>query len=151
MKIRWKKIFAGSLALVFFVSGCSKPPSAIKASYVSSLKYESSSCDQLKQEIVKVEDKISDLSKAQEAEANKDAVMMGIALLLFWPALFFLMGTDNEAELARLKGEYETLESVAIEKQCDYAVPMREARLKREEERKKAEEEMAKMTGKGVR
>jgi len=38
---------------------------------------------------------------------------------LFWPALFFLDGDNPQAvEYARLKGERETLEKVAIDKNC---------------------------------
>lgn len=40
---------------------------------------------------------------------------MGVGLVLFWPALFFLAGDDQKEELARLKGEYEALEKASIQ------------------------------------
>ena len=45
---------------------------------------------------------------------------MGVGLILFWPALFFLEGGDGpEAqEYARLKGEREAIERSSIKKKC---------------------------------
>ncbi len=45
---------------------------------------------------------------------------MGIGLILFWPALFFLEGGDGaEAmEYARIKGEREAIEKRSIEQKC---------------------------------
>jgi len=38
---------------------------------------------------------------------------------LFWPAVFFLGGTkEEEAEYARLKGEYDALEQASILRKC---------------------------------
>jgi hypothetical protein len=42
-----------------------------------------------------------------------------VAIVVFWPALFFIGGDgQTAAELGRLKGEFEALERVAIEKKC---------------------------------
>jgi len=42
------------------------------------------------------------------------------AVVIFWPAAFFVKGDgQNAAELARLKGEFEALEKVSIEKNCN--------------------------------
>jgi hypothetical protein len=39
--------------------------------------------------------------------------------VVFWPAAFLVGGDDHTtAELARLKGEFETIEKVSIEKNC---------------------------------
>ena len=48
--------------------------------------------------------------------------------------MFFLAGGDHEEELARLKGEYDALESAAIQSDCDIADDLEEARRVREEE-----------------
>lgn len=58
---------------------------------------------------------------AQKKQADTDAVAMGVGLVLFWPALFFLAGDDQKEELARLKGEYEALQQAAIQKDCEIA------------------------------
>lgn len=36
---------------------------------------------------------------------------MGVGLMLFWPALFSLAAGDEKAELARLKGEFEAMDT----------------------------------------
>ena len=45
---------------------------------------------------------------------------MAIALILFFPALFFLEGGDDAraGEYARLKGESEAMQSVSVQKKC---------------------------------
>jgi len=89
---------------------------------------------------MRVNRKIVEVTGVQRKEANKDAVAMGVGLVLFWPALFFLMGDDKKDELGRLKGEYDALESAAIRNECDVAEELRMARQQREEfERNEAE------------
>jgi len=44
---------------------------------------------------------------------------MGVGMILFWPALFALGGTkQQEAELARLKSEYDALQISVTSKKC---------------------------------
>jgi len=52
---------------------------------------------------------------------------MGVGLVLFWPALFFLAGEDKKEELARLKGDYEALQQAAIRQDCQLAPAQRDA------------------------
>ncbi len=56
----------------------------------------------------------------QDSTATKDAVVMTVGLVVFWPSLFFLSGGDgaNAAELARLKGSMDALEQAGIRKNC---------------------------------
>ncbi len=84
---------------------------------------------------------MQEVSGIQDREATSDAVVMGVGLVLFWPALFFLAdGGDREQEVARLKGEVEAVEQAAIQKECEALVQQieqeREAARKRAEARK---------------
>jgi len=56
-------------------------------------------------------------------------------MILFWPALFFLDGKNSPqaTEYARLKGERDTLERVAIAKEC--GIDIRERPIKPKETR----------------
>lgn len=57
----------------------------------------------------------------QQHKANNDAVVMGVGLILFWPALFFVKGgAETENEVAQLKGQMDTIEQVAIKKKCGF-------------------------------
>ncbi|HIF25512.1 MAG TPA: hypothetical protein EYQ41_05000 [Micavibrio sp.] len=71
---------------------------------------------------------------------------LGVCLVLFWPALFFMMGDDQEEELASLKGQYDALEQAAIQKDCDVADEIAEAR-RLEEERQAERKEMEREVG----
>ena len=55
--------------------------------------------------------------------ASNDKALVGIGMILFWPALFALGGTkQQEAEYARLKGEHDALSQAAINHKCRGAV-----------------------------
>jgi hypothetical protein len=55
----------------------------------------------------------------QDERASGDAVATGVAIVLFWPAAFFIKGDGaNAAELGRLKGVFEALERASNEKGC---------------------------------
>ena len=52
-------------------------------------------------------------------KATKDAVATTAAIIIFWPAAFFVQGDkQNAAELARLRGEMDAIEQTSIRKQC---------------------------------
>ncbi|MDX2155363.1 MAG: hypothetical protein SFW09_02540 [Hyphomicrobiaceae bacterium] len=52
--------------------------------------------------------------------------------MVFWPAAFLVGGNDhNTAELARMKGEFETIERVAIQKNCGLQIRQQQAPPKR--------------------
>lgn len=55
--------------------------------------------------------------RLDEAAAN-DSVIGVVGAVLFWPALFALAHQESRSEYARLKGEYDALQQVAIEKKC---------------------------------
>jgi len=103
------------------VSGCAKKPEDIKASYISPLTYDQYTCEQLGAEAQRVSARASEVMGVQQKKASGDAVAMGVGLILFWPALFFIKGgAETESEVARLKGEMDTIEQVAIQKQCGF-------------------------------
>lgn len=79
-------------------------------------------------EITRVSRRVSEISGVQQSQATKDSVALGVGLILFWPALFFMIGKDKEEELGRLKGEYEALEQTAIQKKCSVAEDIKAAR-----------------------
>jgi hypothetical protein len=44
---------------------------------------------------------------------------MGVGLVIFWPALFFLASdNDKREELSRLRGEYDALQQSGTMKNC---------------------------------
>ena len=111
------------------VAGCASAPVNISAAYVSPIQYSGYDCDQVRAELLRVSGKVREVAGAQKQQATNDAIAMGVGLVLFWPALFFLAGgNDRKEELSRLKGEYDALEQAAIQKNCPVASELRAGR-----------------------
>ena len=94
----------------------------MEASYVSPYKYKDYDEDQIIMEMDHVARRTNELYYSLKKESTNDNAQMAIGLLLFWPALFFLEGGDGPeaAEYARLKGEYEALRTVAVQKKISF-------------------------------
>ena len=102
-----------------FLSACAKSSKDIVGTYVSPLQYADYECPQIKSEMIRVSSKVKALTGKIDTNNENDKMITGAGLILFWPALFFLGGTkEQEAEYARLKGEYEALDRVAVQKNC---------------------------------
>ena len=107
------------IAVSILIVGCAKPVDDIQAAYVSPLQYENYSCEQIAAEGARLSARATEVMGAQQQKATGDAVAMGVGLILFWPALFFIKGSGaTEGEVARLKGEMEAIERVSIQKEC---------------------------------
>ena len=101
------------------VSSCATRPKDIAPSYVSPLIYETYDCTQMAAEAERLSSRVAEVTGVQSKKATGDAVVMGVGLVVFWPALFFIKGDGaTEGEIARLKGEMETIEKVSIQKNC---------------------------------
>lgn len=126
MKKHYVIKFVSILVIVAFVTGCATAPNRISPAHISTLQYQGCTCNQLRQELLLTNRKLSEASVQQQKEATKDAIAFGIGMLLFWPALFFMIGQDKEEEVARLKGECVAIESAAIQKECNISAELEE-------------------------
>lgn len=107
-------------ALTVALAGCSTAASDIGPAYVSPLQYQAYNCPQISGEAARVSSRAAVVAGVQDSKRTDDQIATGVAVVVFWPAAFFIRGDGQAAaELARLKGEYETLEKVAIEKNCN--------------------------------
>lgn len=108
-----------SAAVLALVSGCATSPKDIAPAYVSPVLYQNLSCEQLAAEAARVSNAAAVASGQQQAQAGKDAAMVGVSLILFWPAIFFVGGDKaSAAEIARLKGEMQAIEQANIARNC---------------------------------
>ncbi|MEE4217321.1 MAG: hypothetical protein V2I48_06915 [Xanthomonadales bacterium] len=107
-------------ALTISVCACASNPDKIDTAYVSPLTYSKYDCSQISQEMTHVQRRTTELYGRLKKERKKDNWMMGIGMVVFWPSLFALSGGDGPeaAEYAQLKGQYEALRQVSIEKKC---------------------------------
>ena len=101
------------------IASCAKDADQVGAIYVSPITYESYTCPQLAEEAQRISSRAAQAAGVQEQKATNDKVAMGVGLVIFWPALFFTKGNDeNTAELARLKGQIDAVEQASIKKKC---------------------------------
>ena len=108
-----------SAGAALFVAGCASSSSDIRGTYVSPYMYDNLSCQQIGMEAQNVSARAAEAAGAQDSQRTKDAVVTGVAIVVFWPAAFFVGGDkQNAAELARLRGELEALEQVSVRKNC---------------------------------
>lgn len=90
--------------------------------YVSSSMYSSYSCRELNVEAQRVSAAAAAAAGVQDSARTRDAVATTAALVVFWPAAFFVGGNSAQtAELARLKGQMQAIEEASIQKRCGIA------------------------------
>jgi hypothetical protein len=108
-----------TLATAFAVSGCAQQAGSVAPSYVSQNVYAGRSCSQLMTERNDIVRQVNTLTSDQNKSATTDAVTVGVALLVFWPAAIALAATDDKAqELSVAKGNYEAITGQMRAKGC---------------------------------
>jgi hypothetical protein len=110
----------GGFVLAVTLTGCASSSSQIAPSYVSPIVYDNYNCNQLRQEAQRVASRAAVAAGVQDETATNDAIVTGVAIVLFWPAAFLVSGGNkaNAAELARLRGHMDAIEQANIRKQC---------------------------------
>lgn len=120
-----KKMFKKIIVLttvVAFVAGCSTAAKDIAPTYVSPAQYSSYDCEQVRADLIRISGRVNEMTGKLDKNRENDNLTTTAGILLFWPALFFLGGTkEQEAEYAKLKGEYTALEQTSIQKRCTLA------------------------------
>ena len=93
------------------LAGCAQRADNIAPAYVSASNYSGQSCASLHNEAATISSRLNTLSGQQNSAASSDAVLTGVGLVLFWPALLVMAVPDGdaprEAEIAALKGQAE--------------------------------------------
>lgn len=118
-----KKIIACAVVACMTLGGCATASKDIAALYVSPMQYQSYDCDQLSSEAQRIQSRVVQLGGRLDTAASNDKAIAGVGVLLFWPALFALGGTkQQEADYARLRGEYDAVHQSSILKKCSGVV-----------------------------
>lgn len=114
-----KKIIALSVSASIALMGCATASKDIATAYVTPMQYQAYDCSQLTGELQRIQVRVNQLAGRLDEAASNDKAIAGVGIVLFWPALFALGGTkQQEAEYARLKGEYEALTQASVIKKC---------------------------------
>jgi hypothetical protein len=110
---------AGIVALGAALGGCASSAADITPTYVSPVTYQSFTCQQLGLEAQSISARAAALSGTQDSQRTKDAAATTAAVIIFWPAAFFVGGDkQNAAELAQMKGQMIAVEQASIAKNC---------------------------------
>jgi outer membrane murein-binding lipoprotein Lpp len=118
-----KKAIASVLAISLALAGCATASKDIAAAYTSPMQYQNHDCEQLSAEAQRINVRVNQLAGRLDEAAANDKAIAGVGAILFWPALFALGGTKNqEAEFARLKGDHDAIQQVAVIKKCPGAM-----------------------------
>jgi hypothetical protein len=111
------------IAAAVAVSGCASSASEVTPAYASPLLYHGYDCDQLGAEAQRLRVRLVDIGGRLDQAATNDKIWVGASVLLFWPAAFWVGGNKGqEAEFARLKGEFEAVQQAAIQRKCSSIV-----------------------------
>jgi hypothetical protein len=110
----------GIVALGAALGGCASSASDIGPSYISPVAYQSYTCQQLGLEAQAISTRAATLSGAQDSQRTKDGLVTAAAIVVFWPAAFFVGGDkQTAAELANMKGQMVAIEQASIAKKCN--------------------------------
>jgi hypothetical protein len=101
------------VAVLAATAACANRPESIHASYVSHEKYAYLDCPALALTMSETKAELARMSKLQDEKATGDAI--GVFLILV--PVSKLTG-DHEADVARLKGEVEAIETAQIKAKC---------------------------------
>jgi len=136
-----------TLLIVMLVSvSCAPHSYEIKSAEVSPEQYKELSCTEIYAEMNAHLRSLEELGSSINQAAETDETQTGVGLILFWPVLFWLEGSDTpEAqEYAQIRGEMLSLEHTAILKDCEEAEALAKEWREEEEQLRAAREEKKK-------
>jgi hypothetical protein len=114
-----KKLGIYAVFACLALGGCATASKDITATYTSPMQFQSYDCDQLASESQRIQARVVQLGGRLDTAASNDKAIAGVGIILFWPALFALGGTkQQEADYARLRGEYDAVQQSAVLKKC---------------------------------
>ena len=101
------------------LGGCASSAADITPAYISPVAYQTYTCQQLALEAQAISTRAAALSGAQDSQHTKDGWTTAAAVVIFWPAAFFVGGDkQTAAELAQMKGQMVAIEQASIQKKC---------------------------------
>src|SRR3982074_622456 len=87
----------GIVALGAALGGCASSSAEITPAYISPVMYQQYTCQQLAQEAQAVSTRAAALSGVQDSKRTNDGLATAAAIVVFWPAAFFVGGDKQKA------------------------------------------------------
>ena len=105
--------------IVISLSACATNPDKVASAYVPVSEYAGYTCTELRQEQASNDHEVQELYASMKSK-NRTSVTAGVvAVLVFWPALFFMKSKDAEADstYSELQGRKTAIDK-AIQSNC---------------------------------
>lgn len=110
---------ASMLGLVAILAACAQQPNKVEATYISPSQYGGKSCKQLLAQRNEIVSRVNLLTKKQKKAADTDAALVGVTMVLFWPAAFAMLLTEDENQaLSMAKGEFDAITTQMEKRGC---------------------------------
>ena len=114
--------FQHRLAVVLaaaLLAGCATRSVDVRPRSADPASYAGWGCDRVHDEIDRVQQRAADVAYAVDSRAGNNMIALGLGVTVFWPALLAMRSDGIEAEqLAELKGRYEALRQVVLQRPC---------------------------------
>jgi hypothetical protein len=102
------------------LGGCASSAADVAPAYVSPVAYQNYTCQQLALEAQSISTRAATLSGAQDKQRSNDGLATAAAVVIFWPAAFFVGGDkQTAAELSQMKGQMVAVEQASIARKCN--------------------------------
>ena len=100
------------IPLIASIAACSSGSKNVSAKYTSTSKYSGWSCENLSEELARIQIQAGELTGKLDKDRKNDLIAGTVSAVLFWPALFFIGGNDSgkQDKLAKLLGDAEAIE-----------------------------------------
>ena len=109
----------GVCALAMAAAGCAMRAVDVVAAPANPADFLSWDCLRIDDEQDRVQQRAADVAYAVDELAGNNIVALGVGVAVFWPAILAMRpGGLEAAELARLKGRFEALQTAARYKSC---------------------------------
>ena len=105
-------------AAALTLSACAPAPGDITAAYVSPTAFAGRTCTDLNRDATTLNARLAAATGQQQTAADSDAAMMGIGMLIFWPALLAVGHNDQSPAIAQMRGEAEAIRAMADARGC---------------------------------
>ena len=112
-----KNNFAIAVVVSFSLFGCANGPAWLRISQASPQQFHSYNCEQIDAELGRLYARVKRLGVPLDETAVEYRWLVA-GSRVYWPANF-MPGADQAEEFSRLTGEFEALELLAKEKQCE--------------------------------
>jgi hypothetical protein len=115
--------------LAAVTGACASYSEKTPATYVSPVIYEHLSCRQIAEEAARVSRHAAEVAGVQDSQATKDSVITGVAIVVFWPAAFFVASPHPRPVLRRAGRQKNPADDALFEHAVNLRGSSRSARV----------------------